>query len=145
MASPIEFDRDLRRHFLKRLVHFLRRVGQAARVDIDANPAAGTLHVSTRLQPANALFKVVTAARALKFDHVGIDVRHQCFFVLPADLSTAGVLPGRLAHSRTRTDQREIILWNSAAHSPTRNDQPWDHYGTASLVKPRVAQANQRD
>ncbi len=28
----------------------------------------------------NALFKVVTAARALKFDHAGINVRHQRFF-----------------------------------------------------------------
>jgi hypothetical protein len=58
-------------------VHFLRGVGQAVRVDVDANAAARTLHAFTRLQLPNALLKVVTAARALKFDHVNIDVRHQ--------------------------------------------------------------------
>ena len=42
MTSPIEFDRDLRRHFLKRRVHFLGGVSQAARIDVDANAAAGT-------------------------------------------------------------------------------------------------------
>ena len=80
MTLPIEFDRDLRRHFLKRRVHFLGGVSQAARIDVDANAAAGTPHVFTRLQSLNALFKVVTAARALKFDHAGIDARHQRFF-----------------------------------------------------------------
>jgi len=42
MTLPIEFDRDLRRHFLKRRVHFLGGVSQAARIDVDANAAAGT-------------------------------------------------------------------------------------------------------
>jgi hypothetical protein len=73
----MEFDRDLRRRFLKCLVHLLRGVGQAIRVDVDAYAAAGTLHVFTRLQSPNALLKVVTAARALKLDHVKIDVRHR--------------------------------------------------------------------
>jgi hypothetical protein len=66
MTLPIEFDRDLRRHFLKRRVHFLGGVSQAARIDVDANAAAGTPHVFTRLQSPNALFKVVTRSSGIE-------------------------------------------------------------------------------
>jgi len=58
-------------------VHFVRSVGQAIRVDIDADAAALTLHVFTSLQSPKALLKVVTAARTLKFDRVSIDIPHQ--------------------------------------------------------------------
>jgi hypothetical protein len=108
-------------------VHFLCGVGQAARVDIDANAAAGTLHVFTGLQSPNALFKVVTAARALKFDRVGIDVCHQSFFF-----------------------RRPIFRWLAAtgqcrSFSDALMINVGSSYATASLVKPRVEQANQRD
>jgi hypothetical protein len=47
-------------------VHFLHGAGLPARIDVDGNAAAWTPHVfTTRLQSPSALFKVVTAVRAL--------------------------------------------------------------------------------
>jgi len=39
-------------------VHVLRGIGQAVRVDVDANAATRTLDMLTRFQTANALLKV---------------------------------------------------------------------------------------
>src|ERR1700733_10702910 len=107
-------------------MHFLCGVGQAIRVDVDANATAATSHMFTGLQSPDVLFEVVTAARALKFDHLGIDFRHQSFFS-PADLS-AGLSPSSVAQARTRNDPNV-----------------GSYCGTASLVKPRAAQAIRRD
>jgi len=64
MASPIEFDRDVPRHFSNCLVHFVRGVGRSVRVDVNA--AALTPHVFIRLQSPNALFKVVTRSQGIE-------------------------------------------------------------------------------
>jgi hypothetical protein len=40
-----------------------------------------TLHVLAGRQSPDALFKVVTATRALKFDHVSIGARHWSYFL----------------------------------------------------------------
>jgi hypothetical protein len=63
--------------FSSALVNFLGGIGQAVRVDVNANPTTGTAHVFTRFQSPYLLFKVMAAVRALKFDHVDIDIRHQ--------------------------------------------------------------------
>jgi hypothetical protein len=81
VLSAEEFDRDLWRYFLDRLVNFLGRIGQAARIDVDAHAAPGTLHVFARFQLCYALLKVMAAARTLKFYYVGIDTRHRESFV----------------------------------------------------------------
>jgi hypothetical protein len=57
-----------------RLSNFVGCIGQTVRVDVDANTATGTLHVLTRFQSPDALFKLMAAARTLKFDDVGIDI-----------------------------------------------------------------------
>jgi hypothetical protein len=100
-------------------MHFLRGVSQAVRVDVDANAAAGTLHVFTGLQSPNALFKVVAAARALKFDHVGIDVRHQKPFVsrlIPWLAFPRGVS----LVLRSAMIQTKIILWDGVLRYAAR-------------------------
>jgi hypothetical protein len=81
VLSAKEFDRDLRRCFLDRVVNFLGCIGQAVRIDVDAHAAPGTLHVFARFQPSYALFKVMTATRTLKFDYVSIATWHQESFV----------------------------------------------------------------
>jgi hypothetical protein len=75
--SPVEFDGDFRGHFPGRSLNFLGGIGQVVGVDVDADPAAGTVHGFARFQPPYALFKIMAAVRTLKFDHVGIDIRHQ--------------------------------------------------------------------
>jgi hypothetical protein len=40
------------------------------------------MHVVSARQSPDALLKVVTAGRALKFDYVSIDVRHQSVSIL---------------------------------------------------------------
>jgi hypothetical protein len=79
--SPVEFYGDFRGHFPERLVHFLGSVGQAICIDVYANATAMTLHVLAGRQSPDALFKVVTATRALKFDHVSIGARHWSYFL----------------------------------------------------------------
>ena len=69
-----ELDGDLWGHFPDRLVNFVGGIGQAVRVDVDANAATRTLHVFTRFQSPDALFKFMAAVRTLKFDDVGIEV-----------------------------------------------------------------------
>jgi hypothetical protein len=56
-------------------------IGQAAGVDVDAYVATRTPHVFARFQSPDALFKILAALSTLKFDHVGINVRHRKSFV----------------------------------------------------------------
>jgi hypothetical protein len=90
-------------------VHFLRGIGQAIRVDVDANAAARTLHVFTRLQSPNVLLKVVAATRALKFDHMNIDIRHQSLSFARLNCRRLVLGRGRAACSLTPNDQSGII------------------------------------
>jgi hypothetical protein len=90
-------------------VHFFRGIGQAVRVDVDANAAARTLHVFTRLQSPNVLLKVVAATRALKFDHMNIDVRHQSLSFARLNRRRLVLGRGRAACSLTPNDQSGII------------------------------------
>jgi hypothetical protein len=85
-------------------VHFLRGIGQAVRVDVDANAAARTLHVFTRLQSPNVLLKVVAATRALKFD-----IRHQSLSFARLNCRRLVLGRGRAACSLTPNDQSGII------------------------------------
>jgi hypothetical protein len=72
-----ELDGDLWGYFPDRLLNFVGGIGQAVRVDVDANAATRTLHVFTRFQSPDALFKFMAAVRTLKFDDVGIDIWHR--------------------------------------------------------------------
>ena len=78
-----ELDGNLWGRSPDRLPDFVGCIGQAVRVDVDADAATGTLHMFTRFQSSDALFKVIAAARTLKFDDVSIDIRHHASFVLP--------------------------------------------------------------
>jgi hypothetical protein len=89
-------------------VHFIRGVGQAVRVDVDANAATRTFHVLTGLQTPNALLKVMTAARTLKFDHVSIDVRHQSLSFARSNFRRLVLRRGRAAYSLTPNDQSGV-------------------------------------
>jgi hypothetical protein len=55
-------------------VNFLGGIGQAVRVDVDVNP---TTRDSACVRSISIAFKVTAAVRALKFDDVDIDIRHQ--------------------------------------------------------------------
>jgi len=77
-----ELDGDLWGYFPDRLLNFVGGIGQAVRVDVDANATTRTLHVFTRFQTPDALFKFMAAVRTLKFDDVGIDIWHRASFVL---------------------------------------------------------------
>jgi hypothetical protein len=90
-------------------VHFLRGVGQAVRVDVDANAAAWTFHMFARLQSPDALLKVVPAVRALKFDHVSIEVRHQSLWFARLNFRRLALGRGRAAYFHTPNDQSGII------------------------------------
>lgn len=130
MVSPIEFDSDFRRHFLECLVHFLRGVGQAVRVDVDANAAARTLHVLTRPQTPNALLKVVATARALKFDYVSIDVRHQGLSFARLNFRRLVLRRGRAADSLTPNDRSGIVRCEDVFS--------WLHVEQGKLARPNA-------
>ena len=63
----------------------------------------------TRLQSPNVLLKVVAATRALKFDHVNIDVRHQSLSFARLNCRRLVLGRGRAACSLTPNDQSGII------------------------------------
>jgi protein required for attachment to host cells len=71
-----ELDRDLRRSLVDGLLHLLGGVGQLICIDIDSYPTTRADHVPLRLQSRYGLFQFISAARALKLDLTGVNVRH---------------------------------------------------------------------
>jgi hypothetical protein len=70
--SVEELDRDLRRHLFQGAPHFLSRICEPVRVDIDTDVAALAAHVIAKLKASDRLLEFVSAVRTLEFDRVRI-------------------------------------------------------------------------
>jgi hypothetical protein len=69
-TSAKEFDRDLRRFLVQGAPHFLNRICQPVRIDVDTNVAAWAAHMIAELEASDRLFEFVSAIRTLEFDHM---------------------------------------------------------------------------
>jgi hypothetical protein len=102
-VSAEEFDRDLRWHFFQRAPHFLSRICQPARIDVDPNVAALAPHVITELEACDRLFEFVSAVRTLKFDRMRIAHSAAPFNLrVCVDDPENAILPPRNGHASPR-------------------------------------------
>jgi hypothetical protein len=98
-----EFDRDLGGHLVQGTPHFLSRICQPVRIDVDTNVAARAAHVIAELEASDRLFEFVSAARTLEFDHVRIAHSAAPFdLVVGVDDPENATLPSRNGHASPR-------------------------------------------
>ena len=94
-----ELDRDLRRSLVDGLLHLLGGVGQLIRIDIDSYPTTRADHAPLRLQSRYGLFQFMSAARALKLDLTGVNVRHSRDSLRPDNWSALSAAVGPLTQT----------------------------------------------
>jgi hypothetical protein len=102
-ASAEEFDRDLRRHLVQGALHFLSRICQPVRIDVDPDVAALAPHAIAELEACDRLFEFVSAVRTLEFDHMRIAHGAAPFnLVVCVDDPENATLPPRNGHASAR-------------------------------------------